>query len=926
MNAMTAPTAELRTSLVANGYGYLYIKDTDDLLYFLDDTNTEYNLTAGSADADFENIGMNLIPSVDNTWDIGNPTYDDPNDFPDGGPELRTFKDIYIKGDYKYWNPTTSQFQNLNSASIPYHESSINISPKVTNYTVDESYFTVLNEAFDNVNHIEFVRARFDFNPYTGDVVTTTLDTDNIYDTYNSVAIMEDFSHSAGFRIIETIAELGTSNKETIYETLNSVPQLDAWNPVNFDGSSIVVPDVGVEGHFIDNPEELILWSNIKIPQDFAKWINTNPFNIKLRAIETESVKVTITIYDANKLKTYEKVHDYDSLNEVWSVYPLLDLDESTENWLQGQEITLKITIQLKSPNSAIDISYMDLNYDTRYEYTTLLPIINFTSTTTDTAQADGVTTLTEPLIIEKNDYDYIGTNGTTSDVAIVAQGHIIPNVPSDSSIPADGWDIGSVEYPFRHAYFSDETLYLGGQKSVAWGVKENTDKIGYNKGFVGVGTLDPTQALEVSGNIKVIGSGDVNASTFTEANGTSTEWNSAFDWGNHDLVGYELANQKGVASGYASLDANSKIPTSQMPSLSLTDVSVVATQVLQLALTVEEGDVAVRTDESKSYIALNADNVDMGDWQELLAPPNLIQSVNSQTGVVVLDSDDIAEGTSNLYITDERVDERVSNLLVGGTGISLAYDNGANTLTINGSSLYTDEDAQDTIADFLIGGTGITLVEDDNANTLTINGSALYTNEDAQDTIADFLVGGTGITLVEDDNANTLTINGSALYTDEDAMDAVAGMIQNGTGITWNYVDASNTLTATVAPVAGTITGDLNVVGDFSATTKSFDIEHPTKEGKRLIHGSLEGAEHGVYVRGKLKDENEIKLPDYWIGLVDEDSITVQLTAIGMKQDLWVKEWINNSIFIGSSTNQVQCFYFIQAERKDVKKLILEV
>ena len=173
------------------------------------------------------------------------------------------------------------------------------------------------------------------------------------------------------------------------------------------------------------------------------------------------------------------------------------------------------------------------------------------------------------------------------------------------------------------------------------------------------------------------------------------------------------------------------------------------------------------------------------------------------------------------------------------------------------------------------------------------------------------------------------MTISGSALYTDDDAQDAVATMIQNGSGITWTHVDNNNglsTLTPVIAPVAGTITGDLDVVGDFSATTKSFNIEHPTKEGKRLIHGSLEGAEHGVYVRGRLKDENEIKLPDYWIGLVDEDSITVQLTAIGKKQDLWVEDCINNSIFIGSSTNQVECFYFIQAERKDVEKLIVEV
>ena len=166
-------------------------------------------------------------------------------------------------------------------------------------------------------------------------------------------------------------------------------------------------------------------------------------------------------------------------------------------------------------------------------------------------------------------------------------------------------------------------------------------------------------------------------------------------------------------------------------------------------------------------------------------------------------------------------------------------------------------------------------------------------------DAISLFLQGGTGITLDLDDDEDTLTINGSSLYTDQDVVD----LIQDGTGITWDYVSASDTLTPTITPVAGTVPGNLSVNGHLSATTKSFDIEHPTKEGKRLIHGSLEGAEHGVYIRGKLEGTDEIELPDYWKELVDEDSITIQLTAIGKKQDLWVKDITNDRVFIGSST-----------------------
>ncbi len=87
--------------------------------------------------------------------------------------------------------------------------------------------------------------------------------------------------------------------------------------------------------------------------------------------------------------------------------------------------------------------------------------------------------------------------------------------------------------------------------------------------------------------------------------------------------LGYTPEDQanKAVANGYASLGADGKIPDSQVPRIAISSTFVVASEVAQLALTVEEGDVAVRMDENKSYIALNSDNNSLSDWQELLAP-----------------------------------------------------------------------------------------------------------------------------------------------------------------------------------------------------------------------------------------------------------------------------------------------------------------
>jgi len=46
--------------------------------------------------------------------------------------------------------------------------------------------------------------------------------------------------------------------------------------------------------------------------------------------------------------------------------------------------------------------------------------------------------------------------------------------------------------------------------------------------------------------------------------------------------------------------------------------------------------------------------------------------------------TDEITEGSSNLYYTDERVDDRVNALIIGGTNVTATYDDANNTLTIS--------------------------------------------------------------------------------------------------------------------------------------------------------------------------------------------------------------------------------------------------
>ena len=75
------------------------------------------------------------------------------------------------------------------------------------------------------------------------------------------------------------------------------------------------------------------------------------------------------------------------------------------------------------------------------------------------------------------------------------------------------------------------------------------------------------------------------------------------------------------------------------------------------------------------------------------------------------------------------------------------------------------------------------------------------------------------------------------------------------------------------------------------------------------------------------MTDSSTIEVPDYWDGLVDPETITVQLTQIGCSQDLIVDkiEWGKKIKIKSGTASKIDCYYYIQAERKDGEKLIVE-
>ena len=113
----------------------------------------------------------------------------------------------------------------------------------------------------------------------------------------------------------------------------------------------------------------------------------------------------------------------------------------------------------------------------------------------------------------------------------------------------------------------------------------------------------------------------------------------------------------------------------------------------------------------------------------------------------------------------------------------------------------------------------------------------------------------------------------------------------------------------------------------DINSGKKPFDIKHPSKDGWRLRYVCLEGPTADVYIRGKLKNQNVIELPDYWKDLVHIENISVSLTPIGNYQELYVKKVESETrVIIGNQAGSaVNCDYVVYGERKDTSENISE-
>jgi hypothetical protein len=165
-------------------------------------------------------------------------------------------------------------------------------------------------------------------------------------------------------------------------------------------------------------------------------------------------------------------------------------------------------------------------------------------------------------------------------------------------------------------------------------------------------------------------------------------------------------------------------------------------------------------------------------------------------------------------------------------------------------------------------------------SQTITITGPGTgLTGTGTANSVAKFTATGTLGNSNITDNGTTVALGKATTITDS--------ALSNGTYLTITTAagDDNSTSDFFIRGLNSSSTSKFSVDanGNLRATTKSFDIEHPTKPGMRLVYGVLEGPEHGVYHRGTVEGKGKltVELPEYWSKLVGED-YSIQLTTWG--------------------------------------------
>ena len=439
---------------------------------------------------------------------------------------------------------------------------------------------------------------------------------------------------------------------------------------------------------------------------------------------------------------------------------------------------------------------------------------------------------------------DIFGTLDVNGATTITNTLNVTQNVDFDSDLNVDGnQQLDGTLTVNSTSLFKDSFVLRGGSKTLKLQNGSSTDKI----------TLHST-----SGNAEITGTATL----------------GALDVTNNTTIGGTLG-VTGQITGDVTGDLTGNADTASL--VDITDTQTSNLTYYPTFVSANTGNTEIRTDSGNltynpSDNRLTVTNFKSTTDFEVAGNLNITGNITytqSQVGSIANhDTDALTEGSTNLYYTEERVDDRVANLINGGTGISATYDDAGNMLTLSAvqADLNTDNLTEGSTNLFTTAirtrshftyGTGVELsgggelsvtqsdIDTDNVTEgstnlfttaartrghISVSGDLSY---NASTGVISYTIPTTIASLSNHDTDDVAEGSSNLYYTDERVDDRLNAVIIAGTGVEKVYDDGANTYTLSVTQA------DINSDNVTEGSTNLFTTAARTR-GHISVSGSL--------------------------------------------------------------------------------------
>ena len=651
--------------------------------------------------------------------------------------------------------------------------------------------------------------------------INGTLDVDNLTTITDSLTVKADnklvsIQNAAGLTKFEIDTDngntdiQGTVNIEgatTVDDTFNVTQATDLDGTLNVDGVATFQNDVVLNA---DN-------KNFKIQLDNG----TDKFTVASASGNTD-IQGTLDVNGATNVTNTVGITGITSVTNATN--PANLIDTAAFNVTGGAIISKDVFFGedfYMGPNNAPTLSIIGSSGNTLIGGT-----LGVTGTTTlgvadvGTLNLSTNANISGSIIVNSTKFIVAGATGnTTIDGTLDVAGatviddtlNVTQAVDFDSNLNVDGnQQLDGTLTVNSTSLLKDNIILRGGSKTLKLQNGSSTDKI----------TLHST-----SGNAEITGTATIGALDVT---------NNTTVGGTLGVTGQITGNVTGDLTGNA--DTASLIDVTETASSNLTYYPTF--------VSATTGNTEIRTDSSNLQYnpfenRLTVTNFKSTTDFEIAGNLNVTGTITfwqSQVGSIANhDTGDLSEG-SNLYYTEERVDDRVANLINGGTGITATYDDAGNMLTLSAtqSDLNTDNFTEGSTNLFTTAartrthfsyGTGIELsgagalsvtqvdIDTDNVTEgstnlfttaartrghISVSGDLAY---NASTGVISYTIP-TTIASLSNHDTDDVAEGSNLYYTDERVDDRINALIVAGTGVTKVYDDAANTYTLSVTQV----------------------------------------------------------------------------------------------------------------------------